>query len=313
MYDSTGGIYIDDFGNISDEMLKHIYGYVPDHDEESTVFYNGLNFEEMQLKSEVTMEYLSAAKELGTKMQDILAAEDKSELENIREAYSEYADSDSDFVYDFEEIDVFNSLIDWSDNGKIILPTIEDYCNAINDKNVAKAMKEYIRKNWDPLLTLKVMPVISDPMKPDTDGDGFVDYYEVLYNRNKAISAFSLDNSNNSDIYFYDPIKVNEWQPQSEVARLTMIGGYSYDPMQHIIYSNKTPIQRFFGFADSVDFAANPILASAILCDPIYFYYGGKEYRLELWKGQYGIMAGCEVGLYYREPCVRKLGSFRRY
>ena len=307
LYDSTGGIYIDGFGDISDEMLKHIYGYIPDHDEESTVFYNGLNFEEMQLKSEVTMDYLSAAKELGTKMQDILAAEDKSELEKIREAYSEYADSDSDFVYDFEEIDVFNSLIDWSDNGKIILPTIEDYCNAINDKNVAKAMKEYIRKNWDPLLTLKVMPVISDPMKPDTDGDGFVDYYEVLYNRNKAISTFSLDNSNNSDTYFYDPIKVNEWQPQSEVARLTMIGGYSYDPMQHIIYSNKTPIQRFFGFADSVDFAANPILASAILCDPIYFYYGGKEYRLELWKGQYGIMAGCEVGLYYREPCVRNL------
>ena len=307
IYTSTGGIYIDEFSGFSDEVLNHIYGYIPNHDKECTVFYNGLNFEEMKLESEVTVEYLSAAEELGTKMQEILVSDDKSSLAKIRDSYSEYSDSDNDFVYDFEEIDVFNSLIDWNDNGKIILPTIEDYCNAINDKNVTKAMKEYIQNNWNPLLTINVMPIISDPMKTDTDGDGFVDYYENLYNKSKAVSTYSIGDENNNDVFIYNPISTNVWEPQSEVARLTMIGGYSYDPMQHIIYSNKTPIQRFFGFADSVDFAANPILASAILCDPIYFYYGGKEYRLELWKGQYGIMAGCEVGLYYREPCVRKL------
>jgi len=305
LYKTTGGIYIDGLSGFSDEVLMHIYGYIPNHEKKSTAFYNGLNFEEMKLDSEVTKEYLSVAEELGTKMQEILTSDDRSALTEIRNAYSDYADSDNDFVYDFEEVDIFNSLIDWSDDGSIILPTIEDYCDIIGDKKVTKAMKEYIEENWDPLLTISIMPIVSDPTKPDTDDDGFVDYYEVLYNCNKAISTFSLDNDSNNGTYFYNPIKANEWKPQSEVARLTMIGGYSYDIKQHIIYSNKTPIQRFFGFADSVDAAANPILASAILCDPIYFYYGGKEYRLELWKGQYGIMAGCEVGLYYREPCVR--------
>ena len=306
IYTSTGGIYIDGFSGFSDEVLNHIYGYIPNHDKECTVFYNGLNFEEMKLESEVTVEYLSAAEELGTKMQEILVSDDKSSLAKIRDSYSEYSDSDNDCVYDFEEIDVFNSLIDWNDNGKIILPTIEDYCNAINDKNVTKAMKEYIQNNWNPLLTINVMPIISDPMKPDTDGDGFVDYYENLYNKSKAVSTYSIGDENNNDVFIYNPISTNVWEPQSEVARLTMIGGYSYDSKQHIIYSNKTPIQRFFGFADTIDYAANPILSSAILCDPIYFYYNGLEYRLELWKGQYGIMAGAEVGLYYREPCTRK-------
>ena len=307
LYKSTGGIYIDGLSNFSDEVLKHIYGYIPNHDRESIVFYNGLNFEEMKLDEEITEDCLTAAEELQTEMLEILNSDDRSSLTEIRDAYSEYSDSDDDFVYDFEEIDVFNPLIDWDNDGSIILPTIEDYCDIIGDKKVTKAMKEYIEKNWDPLLTINVMPIISDPMKPDTDDDGFVDYYEVLYNRSKAVSAFSLDNDdNNNELFIYDPIKANEWKPNSEVARLTMIGGYSYDPKQHIIYSNKTPIQRFFGFADTVDDAANPVLSSAILCDPIYFYYDGKEYRLEFWKGQYGIMAGAEVGLYYRKPCTRK-------
>lgn len=311
LYKSTGGVYIDGLSNFSDEVLKHIYGYIPNHDRESIVCYNGLNFEEMKLDEEITEDCLIAAEELQTEMLDILNSDDRSSLTEIRDAYSEYSDSDDDFVYDFEEIDVFNPLIDWDNDGSIILPTIEDYCDIIGDKKVTKAMKEYIEENWDPLLTINVMPIISDPMKSDTDDDGFVDYYEVLYNRSKAVSAFSLDNDdNNNELFIYDPIKANEWKPNSEVARLTMIGGYSYDPKQHIIYSNKTPIQRFFGFANTVDTAANPILSSAILCDPIYFYYDGKEYRLEFWKGQYGIMAGSEVGLYYREPCVREIDPF---
>lgn len=310
LYKSTGGIYIDGLSNFSDEVLKHIYGYIPNHDRESIVCYNGLNFEEMKLDEEITEDCLTAAEELQTEMLEILNSDDRYSLTKIRDAYSAYSDSDDDFVYDFEEIDVFNPLIDWDNDGSIILPTIEDYCDIIGDKKVTKAMKEYIEKNWDPLLTINVMPIISDPMKTDTDDDGFVDYYEVLYNRSKAVSALSLDNyDNNNKFFIYDPIKANEWKPNSEVARLTMIGGYSYDPKQHIIYSNKTPIQRFFGFADTVDSAANPILSSAILCDPIYFYYDGKEYRLEFWKGQYGIMAGAEVGLYYREPCTRKGGA----
>lgn len=85
---------------------------------------------------------------------------------------------------------------------------------------------------------------------------------------------------------------------------MTRTAGFSYDPKQKILYSDATPIQRFFGFSRTVDLAADPVLSSSIYCDPIYFYYDGKEYLLELWKGQYGLMTGVEVGLYYRNPCM---------
>lgn len=303
IYKSTGGIYIDGLHDFSDEVLKHIYGYVPNHDVESTVFYNGLNFEEMKLDEEVTNDYLSVAEELKLKMQEIMLSDDKSELSVIRDSYSDYADSDNDFVYDFEEIDIYNSLINWDDEGNIILPTPEDYCEAINDKNVTRAFNEYIEKYWNPLMTINIMPVISDPMKADTDGDGFVDYYEILYNENKNVTSYATETNDNS-IYYLNPICCTEWEAKSDLAHMVEIAGYEYDQNQNIIYSKTTPIQRFFGFARTVDLAADPVLSSAIFCDPIYFFYDGKEYLLELWKGQYGIMSGTEVGLYYRKPCT---------
>jgi hypothetical protein len=35
-------------------------------------------------------------------------------------------------------------------------------------------------------------------------------------------------------------------------------------------------------------------------CEPIFFDYDGKHWMIELWKGQYGLMSGCEVGVYTR-------------
>ena len=33
-------------------------------------------------------------------------------------------------------------------------------------------------------------------------------------------------------------------------------------------------------------------------CEPVRFYYGGKKWLIELWKGQYGMTTGCEIGVY---------------
>ena len=35
-------------------------------------------------------------------------------------------------------------------------------------------------------------------------------------------------------------------------------------------------------------------------CEPIFFDYDGKHWMIELWKGQYGLETGCEVGVYTR-------------
>lgn len=73
--------------------------------------------------------------------------------------------------------------------------------------------------------------------------------------------------------------------------------GYLYDSRQNIFYSNMDAWQRNYGYGWLYDEAAAP-LSLIFDCEPVYFEYGGKNWLIELWKGQYGMATGCEVGVY---------------
>lgn len=89
------------------------------------------------------------------------------------------------------------------------------------------------------------------------------------------------------------------WAPTSLLANAVYAAGFLYDPRQDIIYSRRDPLQRQFGYAYGYDVAA--LGMNAILdCEPIFFDYGGKHWMIELWKGQYGLETGCEIGVYNR-------------
>ena len=96
------------------------------------------------------------------------------------------------------------------------------------------------------------------------------------------------------------------WTPTSALARAVDSGGIPYDPDQDIIYSKMYPVQRQLGYAYGYD-AAALLMGAVIDCEPIFFDYGGKTWMIELWKGQYGLETGCEIGVYYRAT-----GSTRR-
>jgi hypothetical protein len=89
------------------------------------------------------------------------------------------------------------------------------------------------------------------------------------------------------------------WKPESALAQAVYDAGFLYDPEEDIIYSRMEPIQRRFGYAYGYDAAALAMSAD-IDCEPIFFDYGGKHWMIELWKGQYGLETGCEVGVYTR-------------
>lgn len=74
--------------------------------------------------------------------------------------------------------------------------------------------------------------------------------------------------------------------------------GYSYNRQQDIISSRNDAWQREFGYTALFDDAA-PHFNMVFDWLPIYFYYEGKTWLIELWKGQYGINTGAEVGIYY--------------
>ena len=85
---------------------------------------------------------------------------------------------------------------------------------------------------------------------------------------------------------------------QIEELREMLAGtGYAYDWKQDVFFSVKNPWQKKFGYCRLYDEAAAP-LGMIIDCEPIEFECGGKKWMIELWKGQYGMTVGAEIGIY---------------
>jgi hypothetical protein len=89
------------------------------------------------------------------------------------------------------------------------------------------------------------------------------------------------------------------WTPTTPLGHAVYAAGFVYDPDQDIIYSRMDALQRNFGYAFGYD-AAAPAMNAIIDCEPIFFDYDGKHWMIELWKGQYGLETGCEIGVYTR-------------
>lgn len=76
--------------------------------------------------------------------------------------------------------------------------------------------------------------------------------------------------------------------------------GYCYNPSQDIISSRNDAWQKSAGYTALFDRTAayfNMVFDYL----PIYFNYDEKTWLIEIWKGQYGINTGSEVGIYYAD------------
>ena len=89
------------------------------------------------------------------------------------------------------------------------------------------------------------------------------------------------------------------WEPTSEVAKIVNEAGFLYDPATDLLYAKLNPGQRELGFSYFYD-EGIALISSNITCEPIYFVYDNKEWLVEIWKGQYGIELGAEIGVYNR-------------
>lgn len=76
--------------------------------------------------------------------------------------------------------------------------------------------------------------------------------------------------------------------------------GFEFDLKQDIVVSKNNAWQREFGYSDIFDLNS-PFINIVMDAEPIYFDYNNKHYRLEFWKGQYGVTTGAEVGVYVRD------------
>lgn len=91
--------------------------------------------------------------------------------------------------------------------------------------------------------------------------------------------------------------KLNIVPEEGSFNKTIKAAGYAYDEKQDIFYSILDPWQRKVGYCRLYDEACAP-LAMIVDCEPIYFKYDNRRWMIELWKGQYGMTCGCEVGVY---------------
>lgn len=88
-----------------------------------------------------------------------------------------------------------------------------------------------------------------------------------------------------------------------KINELIMPFGYCYYPNQDIFSTTIDAWQREFGYTESYNYHSQRL---NIVFDnqPIYFDYNNRTWLIEFWKGQYGINAGGEVGIYYSDSIV---------
>ena len=86
----------------------------------------------------------------------------------------------------------------------------------------------------------------------------------------------------------------------SDISKLSSWVGFEYDEVQGIFYSKIHPWQRKFGYFPVYDTSA-PLVDIYIQYEKICFKDRGKCWKIELWKGQYGISTGAEIGIYVGE------------
>lgn len=86
-----------------------------------------------------------------------------------------------------------------------------------------------------------------------------------------------------------------------EMLSILRVFGYEYDAEQNVYYTSLNAWQRNFGFTDLYDSAAvyTNMWYQTLKID---FEYQDLLWRLQWWKGQYGVLEGAEMGVYTKKP-----------
>jgi hypothetical protein len=145
------------------------------------------------------------------------------------------------------------------------------------------------------------------PNKPSSGGSSSGStYYPSTGNTGSSGSSGSTGStgsSGSSGTSVEDELKhfLTHFDTPEERKEVLALAGYEYDAGQDIFYTHLNPWQRHFGFTDLYDQAA-PITNMWYLTLKADFIYDDLLWRLQWWKGQYGVLEGAELGVYTKSP-----------
>lgn len=87
----------------------------------------------------------------------------------------------------------------------------------------------------------------------------------------------------------------------SNVTEFTNKFGFAWDTNSGVFYSTSDPWQRMFGYNALYD-QLSPLCILWYDTVRVKFNYGGYDWLVQFWKGQYGlVLLGAEAGVYYKD------------
>ncbi|HIS05564.1 MAG TPA: DUF4474 domain-containing protein [Candidatus Fimenecus stercoravium] len=110
----------------------------------------------------------------------------------------------------------------------------------------------------------------------------------------------SNNNNNNAGMNTGD-IAADSGASLKLVASLINAFGYNYDAEQGVFYTEIDSWQRSANYIQHYD-ALAPLGNMRFQTTRVDFTTDGLDWRIQLWKGQYGVFGGAEIGIYNKIP-----------
>ena len=150
----------------------------------------------------------------------------------------------------------------------------------------------------------------SDPLKAAVNRSGVVTGLAI--GKSTITVTATVDGqtlTDSMDIYV-----VQQSNSVHDLLRDRQILGYQYSYKDDYYYTNDRDCwQKYFGFSKFYDLVA-PYMLLEYDYVRVYFPYGGKDWMIQLWKGQYGmVFYGAETGIYTKRHTNREPGVFTLY
>ena len=134
-------------------------------------------------------------------------------------------------------------------------------------------------------------------------------------NRNTTAAASTTENANEpasqaepitfaseSENQAIQEAAASSGKSTEEVAQFVRTMGYDYDPKQGIFYTSYDNWQRQGNFVALYDTAAHYVNMNYKTTRIDFGPCDGYNWRMQLWKGEYGVFGGCEAGIYTADP-----------
>jgi hypothetical protein len=121
----------------------------------------------------------------------------------------------------------------------------------------------------------------------------------ALKNYQKNVPKSSINKSMKSDLQKEELDDLNK-MGTCKLAKTLENCGFSYNINQDLYYSLLNPWQRNLGYCHIYD-ELSLYFGMVIDCEPIFFEYSNSKWMIELWKGQYCLSTGCEIGVYKKD------------